>query len=170
MTKIDPTTGLAKVPDDFRWRVESDDYIPTVSLVLEIQYNYTTTTTIPVTVDRTLTFWQRVLGRKPDTITQLVEQEGEVSDWDIQGRFTFSEELPEDEVEDPSGWVRVSTGWGEFNYARPLEVTAESLQKKSVELWQKYINDKHEVALRIDKRESLKKFVGVYPPKNLAEV
>jgi hypothetical protein len=101
--------------------------------------------------------------------TRTVEIKGEPAEYGMGWTPIHSGstvEYTRTEPEDLTGWLESYNG----AWYKPGEVSSENITKIAEEVWNFYINKCHRTALEMDKAEHARKFVGIYPPKNLAEV
>jgi hypothetical protein len=185
LTKIDETTGLAALPEDMIWRIiESELYtgdggrksVGAVRLKLVKVIKKTAPKETKQSKWVEYGFWRKVftgnIGKTVHTTTTETEEYATYESVRTADFLEVREEKPEGD-----DWIKFLfeeyswDGWKrEERYYRVLPATAENLERNSVMLWTKYLNQQHDEALEEDRRRELDKVLGDYPPKSVKDL
>lgn len=182
MTKIDETTGLAQLPEDMFWRIEEAELkfgnknVNTLRILLMRKETVVTKAFDTSSTEKVRNgFWKHFYtGNKFDTVvtTTTIPETSEIFEYQCA---TLTLARRSDTPDDTRGWTKytVYSRYGEedrVGYYKVDEPTRDNISKLSLKVLTHWMDDRHELALRYDKKFALDKITGDYPPKSLKDL
>jgi hypothetical protein len=184
LTKIDETTGLAALPEDFFWRVKEqklgrgtnpakDVGGVTISLIRKkttVTPETTTTEYVRHGLWKTLMTFKQ--GREVTTVTPETTETREIVEAAESLLLTTSTEPKK-----PEEWAKYTISW-DYGYSytydkrwyKVIAPSPDNLRGASVRCWEEYINHLHEIALEMNNKRDLDRILGDYPPKSVKDL
>ena len=181
--QIDPATGLQRIPDDMVWEMTRqhrfDGRYACGKLVLQKRIEYTQAA-VEGYEDHVYdqSFWNevwRALGFKEAGRTTHIypgkPAENKIRFMELASVLFEERELNQNERPEGDGWFRTVRGFSYdiVDWYRAIAPTSENIRQASIDLWSEYINECHQEAIDMDKKVSLDKFMGQYPPNKLSK-